>query len=261
MPIQHLKYLFRRVNTYSYILNTYSTILNTYSPSRILTNVGGCAAGVRGSHSGRPLFVPARRARPRALTRVPSRRAVSPVEGLSGAGHSSTHGRGSRGAQGPWGASGRVLRVRGGVVRSGGAVPGARTPSRRGVRHCSSACVDNACGRAYRARARVSLCYEHISLFIPLSLPYRGEREGNKKGIVSFRWDCNGSFPCVRACRGWVPRPGGAGRLRLRRRRPPGGPILFAFPTPRPPLGLRPGVGRAKRMVPCGGGPARTGLV
>jgi hypothetical protein len=122
MPIQRLKYLFRRVNTYSHILNTYSTILNTYSPSRILTNVGGCAAGVRGSHPGRPLFVLARRARLRALTRVPSRRAVSPVEGLSGEGHSSTHGRGSRGAQGPWGRVWEGVAGRGGGVRSGGAV-------------------------------------------------------------------------------------------------------------------------------------------
>jgi hypothetical protein len=127
MPIQRLKYLFRRANTYSHILNTYSTILNTYSPFRILTNVGGCAAGAPGSHPGRPLFVLARRAHPRALTRVPSRRAVSPVEGLSGAGHSSTHGRGSRGAQGPWGASGRVLRVRGGECGRVGRF-GARTP-------------------------------------------------------------------------------------------------------------------------------------
>lgn len=259
MPIQRLKYLFRRVNTYSHILNIYSTILNTYSPSRILTNVGGCAAGVRGSHPGRPLFVLARRAHLRALTQAPSRRAVSPVEGLSGAGHSSTHGRGSRARRGLGGASGRVLRVRAGSA-VGWAVFGARTPVVVVFVTIRPRVLTTRAGERI-ARARVSLCYEHISLFIPLSLPYRGEREGNKKGIVSFRWDCNGSFPCVRACRGWVPRPGGAGRLRLRRRRPPGGPILFAFPTPRPTLGLRPGVGRAKRMVPCGGGSARAGLV
>lgn len=195
-----------------------------------------------------------------ALTRVPSRRAVSPVEGLSEAGHSSTHGRGSRARRGLGDASGRVLRVRGGEC---GRVIGFSEPAPPVVVVFVTIRPRVLTTRAGEriARARVSLCYEHISLFIPLSLPYRGEREGNKKGIVSFRWDCNGSFPCVRACRGWAPRPGGAGRLRLRRRRPPGGPILFAFPTPRPPLGLRPGVGRAKRMVPCGGGPARAGLV
>ena len=168
MPIQRLKYLFRRVTTYSHILNIYSTILNTYSPSRILTNVGGCAAGVRGSHPGRPLFVLARRAHLRALTQAPSRRAVSPVEGLSGAGHSSTHGRGSRARRGLGGASGRVLRVRGGEC---GRVGGFRSPhpSRRGVRHYSSACVDNACGRAYRARARLVMLRTYFPFYSPLS--------------------------------------------------------------------------------------------
>ena len=129
MPIQRLKYLFRRVNTYSRILNIYSTILNTYSPSRILTNVGGCAAGARGEIPG----APAVRARPaRASAGVDPgalQACCKPRGGAFGSGallHTRT------GFQGAQGALGRVWEGVAGAGRGsavGWAVPGPATQS------------------------------------------------------------------------------------------------------------------------------------
>lgn len=128
MPIQHLKYLFGRVNTYSHILNTYSTILNTYSPSRILTNVGGCAAGVRGSHPGRPLFVLARRARLRAVTQRALQAYCKPRGGTFGSGALLHTRTGFQGAQGALGRVWEGVAGRGGGVRSGGRFQGPAPP-------------------------------------------------------------------------------------------------------------------------------------
>ena len=175
MPIQRLKYLFRRVNTYSHILNTYSTNLNTYSPSRILTNVGGCAAGAPGIAPGRPLFVLARRPHPRALTRVPSRRAVSPVEGLSGAGHTSTHGRGSRARRGLGARLGGCCGC-GAGVRSGGAVPGPATPVVVVFVTIRPRVLTTRAGERI-ARARASRYVTNIFPFLFPSLSPIGERE------------------------------------------------------------------------------------
>ena len=128
MPIQRLKYLFRRVNTYSHILNIYSTILNTYSPSRILTNVGGCAAGARGEIPG----APAVRARPaRASAGVDPgalQACCKPRGGAFGSGALLHTRTGFQGAQGPWGRVWEGVAGAGRGVRSGGAVSEPATP-------------------------------------------------------------------------------------------------------------------------------------
>nr|DAE92383.1 MAG TPA: hypothetical protein [Siphoviridae sp. ctZF426] len=128
MPIQRLKYLFRRVNTYSHILNGYSTILNTYSPSRILTNVGGCAAGAPGVSPGRPLFVPARRAHPRGVDPGALQACCKPRGGAFGSGALLHTWTGFQGAQGPWGRVWEGVAGAGRGVRSGGAVSESATP-------------------------------------------------------------------------------------------------------------------------------------
>lgn len=137
--------------------------------------LGGCAAGVRGSHPGRPLFVRARRAHPRGVDPGALQACCKPRGGTFGSGALLHTRAGFQGAQGPWG---RVWEGVAGAGRGsavGRAVFGARNPVVVVfVTICPRVLTMRAGGRI--ARARVSLCYEHISLLFP-SLSPIGERE------------------------------------------------------------------------------------